>query len=97
MSKHTPGPWTISHEDKRIDILANKRGGTYDRVTFVGRANPHPAKDAQALADARLIATAPEMLEVLKQIQKYPRDCFDDPEFCRKIDDAIAKAEGEKS
>lgn len=65
-AKHTPGPWTIDYDN------ADHRGG--GQWYTVGPAKvwfPYsstPEQEATALASARLIASAPEMLEALKCI-----------------------------
>ena len=58
MSQHTPGPWTVVDNDKSFDIHS-PRGNP---LAEVGRL----ACGGGAEANARLIAKAPEMLDVLK-------------------------------
>ena len=65
-TKHTPGPWSISSACKNaINAERNNKligiGTTYhdpDSVYFIGQD--------EAIANARLIAAAPELLEALK-------------------------------
>ena len=74
MSKHTPGPWSVSgirtHADpdeKYLQIIADdgKKSGTFAYVCWSDRTN----EDFIAShADARLIAAAPEMLAALKEV-----------------------------
>lgn len=64
MSAHTPGPWLILPEESDkpyLRIRGNRLGGQYKI------ANVLTAGDAETLANARLIAAAPELLEALKQ------------------------------
>lgn len=63
MSKHTPGPWRYASANagNLWFVQRGKSGG------FVVEA-----EDAEnALADARLIAAAPEMLEALKRAKQF--------------------------
>lgn len=53
MSKHTPGPW--HHE---IDTVFIRDGVSVQPVTH--------HMDSQGMADARLIAAAPDLLEALE-------------------------------
>lgn len=64
--KHTPGPWAVSAENPRKVIAVRSLNGL-DPLTgenLIGGASVHP--DAEA--NARLIAAAPELLKVLKEI-----------------------------
>ncbi len=86
---HTPGPW--GDNDKTIYV----RG-----ATWLGSVN---WEDAEALANARLIKAAPDLLEALRDVVEELRmirmkdvgTVYD--VLCRiKADAAIAKAEGLK-
>jgi|CXWL01.1.fsa_nt_gi hypothetical protein len=61
-SQFTPGPWTIRHEFNVFggDRLVANTGGRG------GNVNPEGIR-RENLANARLIAAAPELLEALKQ------------------------------
>lgn len=108
MSKHTPGPWKSHLVDDTTIIdstgrfIASVCGGDDD----LGEADYNNTDEWPILeANARLIATAPEMLEALKAHDAYMLDAGfsgpDDPALhpkaaanwhhCRA---AIAKAEG---
>jgi len=82
--KHTPGPWTVWEE-----------GGVYvDSPTYLVCSvyGPGPA----VLANARLIAAAPELLEALKDVMERLVDRHEADESAVKARAAIAKAtEGE--
>lgn len=95
MSKHTEGPWEYRHDEEKDrhyvgygvccivdDVFATKE--TKDRGQVERKAN------------ARLIAAAPELLEVLKFARAYikPLTTSGGPVLSR-IDAAIAKATGE--
>lgn len=83
MNKHTPGPWTdnVTVPLKAIDC---------ERIGFsIGFVNGH--REGEALANASLIAAAPDLLRALKC-------CFDlgiDKAIVPMVKAAIAKAEGQ--
>jgi hypothetical protein len=84
---HTPGPWT--HYDDSKDGKTNRH-----EIAAMGKTVCHiyhsvPAEDA---ANARLIAAAPEMYEMLKAIEPYSADLLTDLE--KRLLAVIAKAEG---
>lgn len=72
--KHTPGPWFVSAGSKYV--LAG--GGTYRAVaeafTCSDKWGMAPISEAERDANKRLIAAAPEMLELLKAIYKAASD-----------------------
>lgn len=81
--QHTPGPWEA---DDHGDVLTiHPRGANW----FIAETGTLPSR----VADARLIAAAPELLAALKeargQIARY--GYMSD---ARKLDSIIAKAEG---
>lgn len=71
--KHTPGPWNINALSRKMTITGNVHQVTDDKrfpTAFVP-AWDAPAKGEidgteEALANARLIAAAPELLEAAK-------------------------------
>lgn len=85
MGKHTPGPWNVNAKSGHINIFGN--------FEFVA--------EASNMADGRLIAAAPEMLEALKRARHFipsnaqPRNDFeaDQRAVWELIRAAIAKAE----
>ena len=97
--KHTPGPWrTRKSESEAPDdfvVMADKTG---ESICDCTAGNPYMSEE-EALANARLIATAPEMLLALKEIIEELPLGADEPFNARfwKINAAsaaIAKAEG---
>ncbi len=67
---HTPGPWInhgrVSDTDDSISIVGGKTDGYADAV-YINVQGENP--EAQ-IANARLIAAAPEMLDALEAIAK---------------------------
>jgi hypothetical protein len=60
MTNHTPGPWTIeSGVSNRVYLLNNAKGHAIGEIIFAETRRP---------ADARLIAAAPELLNILQTI-----------------------------
>ena len=89
MSKHTPGPWSVQVEPHPIGggmteiLISSERG----EVAYFNTSS-----HAEYMADARLIAAAPELLDALQDL------CSWEPLNQDKWDNAraaIAKATGE--
>lgn len=91
---HTPGPWMVMQTRLHIIVRSVHAGGRpaladMDKL-FIDGSNL-----GEALADAHLMAAAPEMLAALKEYVEWgamtgsDRDLFED-----KFRAAIAKAEG---
>jgi len=100
-TKHTPGPWIVE-ECHNIDgskfLTINGQGpyGAWLADIQGGLINGHPADVTEKhLANARLIAAAPELLAALKELlaDKYLADPIN-AERMAKTRAAIAKAEG---
>ena len=105
MSEHTKGPWTATKHDQhwvRVNVTIKAGGNTW--VAFM----PDEDKD-ERMANARLMAAAPELLEALQGIMNivseslgvagyYPDGDYADwdefPEL-QAAEAAIAKAKGE--
>jgi hypothetical protein len=83
MSKHTPGPWKV------IAVDWSETGNARFEINGISRTG---------IADARLIASAPDLLDALIALRE--RHQIDDPhhaqlcEFCKQADAAISKATG---
>lgn len=95
MSPHTPGPWTCDVVvDGRSSITAAESiiQPTY-AINCSGHAWPQVAR-AEAFANARLIAAAPELLEAAKHATMEWRLHGQLTDSCRVLEAAIAKAEG---
>jgi hypothetical protein len=89
---HTPGPWDFDNYADHVSYFsdASKRKDDYDfRVEF-----PDDMPEAEAEANARLIAAAPELLEALKDtLRRCEGEGWSEPET-RTIRAALDKATG---
>ena len=97
-TKHTPGPWTMH---PRFDDGAEVRA--LAPVAWCSVASTHGASGSQVIdvaearANARLIAAAPDLLEALEDIARGDYSdplCMKTPE--QRAREAIAKATKEK-
>lgn len=112
MSGHTPGPWSLPHFAKPGMncqcgyVLTDSMLGAVCTVHASGDGDDWAAhgdnpKFAEAVANARLIAAAPELLEALLAIESAAMNdnqCDADTPTFKAIDAAraaIAKATGE--
>lgn len=76
-TKHTPGPWQADRTTCLDGVMICNE--SVDIAMVLG---PSEELDEQTLADARLIAAAPEMLEALEVISKYGCSCMSvDPDW----------------
>lgn len=98
IAKHTPGPWRVftakpPNDHKIIGIGELTGEGIADCGFGVWRGG-----SAEALANARLIAAAPELLAALKAARRYVETCADpfnkDDHVLKQVDAAIARATG---
>lgn len=92
--KHTPGPWTVKEGVDYVGVCVAGQGGTV--VDFFNENKPHK----QNLANAHLIASAPELLEACRLAvvdYEYQNDGYaprPDAPVIKALKQAIAKAEG---
>lgn len=89
--KFTPGPWKASQDEQ----------GWFVATATARPPNRHGDPVAVVLgqsvdeANARLIAAAPELHELLRLIRNIPDDCVGDhPALVAKLDAVLAKARG---
>lgn len=78
MSRHTPGPWVL--ETTKSDIGHVHKIQPLRACLYVDNRRSDPSSAPEALANARLIAAAPELLEALKALlaaDVEPRLCSD--------------------
>ena len=64
MTKHTAGHWEVNESNRCVFSII---GGVYHSICRVSAPTKY-ADDGTSEANARLIAAAPELLEVLKQL-----------------------------
>lgn len=103
--KHTPGPWVALQNSRNIHQVAawictigNNPGDPAVFSTVFDTEKKYVFGDK--LADAHLIAAAPEMLEALKEIASATRSDVPDGEAANRASEialaAIAKAEARR-
>ena len=94
MSKHTPGPWRTEPEDRHMCVFAGKPKASKRNYIHHGCDGLLPERsDAETLANARLIAAAPDMLKMLELL--YAGDGVDLGPHDDGVEAVIAKAKGE--
>ena len=98
MSGHTPGPWMVDGEQvasQTMNVVGYFVG--VERNGRVGQSFVNcMVDDRTALANARLIAAAPEMLGALRECAKTLEDAYENwhAEIVRAL---IARIEGDKA
>jgi hypothetical protein len=88
LTQHTPGPWTFKAHKQNADVADVFSGVPRGRFSEVGVAvNVNTA-------DARLIAAAPEMYDLLRRMNR--EGCFDglSAEWGHEARALLAKIEG---
>lgn len=97
---HTPGPWFIGAQNDGLFIIDKPpRPSTDDpvhdaQVAVIAHVYYGNPADLHADANARLIATAPEMLQALRNLVAYSECSINDADIWNAARAAIAKAEG---
>lgn len=67
MSKHTPGPWSMEEYALKVEIYAGER--------FIATVHSRDCESPEEMkANAQLIATAQELLEILEKIAMGDQD-----------------------
>lgn len=104
MIRHTPGPWELGEYEDALgyDCMTGgvKVGPVYlDGAQYGQKTCAEIEADqlARMMADARLIAAAPDLLEALEGILPYMEEDPDDDEYSemvRAVHAAITKAKG---
>ena len=102
MSEHTPGPWTAFIGDDKntvaVQVKHPRHGGTIDLIQWMGFDNSAIPYE-QHVANANLIAAAPELLEALKDFVRHKEVLaitFEAWKSEGRAEAAIKKAEGRK-
>jgi len=69
-SGHTPGPWKLTHLDGKWSVwgLGSVVAQTQTTLPMIDTRNGAPTNEETAEANARLIASAPDLLAALKAI-----------------------------
>lgn len=93
--KHTPGPWGLRNEFGMQGLVYPK-----DKEYPVAAVTGYYSRAGQAEPNARLIATAPEMLEALQAVVRQIEPILEKQGFAyvgaiQSARAAIAKATGE--
>jgi len=94
-AKHTPGPWAVSGRTSTCIRTADQE----QRIAYMETADN---TIETCVANARLIAAAPELLEAAKDVIKlfhyHTEDAADAADFAAaveiQLESAISKAEG---
>ena len=93
---HTPGPWVISKVIKhgaRCYRTIRQEGKFKLAEVFAFNECATGTKEGKAedAANARLIAAAPEMYDVLQEVERV---CLKTPEIGEKLREVLAKVDG---
>ena len=98
-NKFTPGPWTVADpEDLSYTQVIVAASGTDDAEDVAEVSISRPDIHPNARANARLIAAAPELLDLLQKHLDWFEGKFlpvNESEFIAATRAAIAKARGE--
>lgn len=90
MTDHTPGPW-----DYRKGLGCKDIGPRLSRQSIQGIASTWGlSDDKEDEANARLIAAAPDLLDAADRALVTLDALYHQPELCRRLRAAIAKARG---
>lgn len=91
--KHTPGPWEVSVENEGSifgDLDNPKHDGDSPYIGTVAGIGPDK-KDKECKANAKLIACAPDMYEIVKELYDYAMTSGHKGLLFPKIDAVITK------
>lgn len=102
-NKHTPGPWEVVVNYGDLTVRSANARDTQDAtyleiVSEVGglRTGLQCLDWSEELANARLIAAAPELLDLVRELWSDVRDNSEEDEpYGRRVRDVIAKATGD--
>ena len=96
---HTPGPWTIDTDHSPARLIGRRSDGDVLGLVYLTELTTRK-RDEQHMANARLIATAPDLLAALKRAlfilesPAFPVALTNGGGALDAIRAAIAKAEG---
>lgn len=101
MSAHTPGPWKALDLDSRTDIdrTIEARTSVHNNPRSIARVYGQGAlarPDPVSLANARLIAAAPDLLAALEDLLTARLEDRDTANHYSRAWDAVDKAKGNR-
>lgn len=96
MNKHTPGPWASDNVGAVIGADGFSVGIAFQRASTRVEYEEGGWLERDAVANARLMAAAPDLLEALESLLSYHDKCGVDSSHGDKARSAIAKAKGEQ-
>lgn len=98
-TKHTPGPWIPYYAvylPKNVFKVGKDRGKGFQCIADCSYETTHGADGEEALANAKLIAAAPDLAEALKAVIEYfghsALSNYEYPDHIQKARAALAKA-----
>jgi hypothetical protein len=99
-AKHTPGPWCVAGTDQNLQPIVSTVKGDLELVTCWHHCIG--SMETQAHANARLIASAPDLLEACQTALAYCEHLQSsmfgvEPTHAAELRAAIRKATGEAS
>ena len=94
MSAHTPGPWLVQAGDEWADGIVTLEGHNENGTPMYWTVASYNRRRDEADANARLIASAPDMLQALQAVQAFVHGKADAVEPFGLVRAAIAKATG---
>jgi hypothetical protein len=89
-TKHTPGPWAVLSDTGAVGVAV----GEWKMTASVYGDHPECEPDERLAANARLIAAAPDLLDIAETIAL---DSTSPHQWIDELRAAIAKATGEQS
>lgn len=85
-TKHTPGPWQVGESISGKPLIVTKSHGTI--------AQPTGGFENEIKANARLIAAAPDLLAIVKELLICGPNAGHNQDLLTSAIEAVAKAEG---
>ena len=93
MSKYTAGPWLISETGPKYSINVGNGVASTRHVAMVSCFQQYEGDSKENIANAYLIAAAPELLEALQAAHRFLRKAgYDMTEINRILDKALGVA-----